>query len=59
MLTQSIDSALQAMADCQARVPHLRDLYRAGSRERAALTRVLAAIEQAKQEIAARSSLPA
>jgi hypothetical protein len=53
MLTQRIDAAIRAMADCQAHVPNLRDLYRAGSRERAALTRVLTAIEQANQELSA------
>jgi hypothetical protein len=57
MLTQRIDAALQAMADCQARVPELRDLYHVGSRERAALTRLLASVERAQRELAARTGV--
>ena len=54
MLTQRIDAAIRAMLDCQAHVPNLRDIYRTGSRERAALTRLLAAVEQAQRELAGR-----
>jgi hypothetical protein len=47
MLTRRIDAALIALSDCRERLPFLRDLSPAGSPRRAALDRVLEAIEQA------------
>jgi hypothetical protein len=47
MHTHRIDAALDAIAACRNRVPALRDLYRAGSRERAALDDLIAAARRA------------
>ena len=41
MITQRIDAAIEAMVACRNRVPYLRDLYRSGSPERAALDELL------------------
>ena len=43
MLSRQVDAALQSMRDCRERVPFLRDQYRPGSAERAALEELLAA----------------
>ena len=37
MLTRKIDAALAALAACRAHAPGLRDCYRPGTSERAAL----------------------
>jgi hypothetical protein len=47
MLTRRIDAALDAIAACRERVPALRDLYRDGSRERAALDELIEAARRA------------
>ncbi len=47
MLTHRIDAALDAIAACRERAPALRDLYRDGSRERAALDDLIAAARRA------------
>lgn len=41
MLTRRIDQALEALTVCRERLPFLRDLYRPGSAERAALEAAL------------------
>ena len=46
MLTRRIDAALDALAVCRARAPGLRDCYRPGSPERAALDALIAALER-------------
>ena len=46
MLTQRIDAALDALAACRARLPGLRDVFRPGAPERAALDDLLAALER-------------
>jgi hypothetical protein len=46
MLTRRIDAALHALTECRARVPPLRDLYRPGSTERAALDDLLEALNR-------------
>jgi hypothetical protein len=51
MLTRRIDAALTALTDCRQRVPALRDLYRPGSAERAALDELLTAIERADRVV--------
>lgn len=47
MLTRRIDAALDAIAACRDRIPALRDLYRDGSWERAALDDLIAAARRA------------
>lgn len=51
MLTERIDRALAALRDCRFRVPALRDLYRPGTPERAALDAVVAAVEAADRTL--------
>lgn len=53
MLTRRIDAALDALFDCQDRVPFLRDLQPPGSKRRAALDGVLEAVDRAKAVMAA------
>ena len=53
MFTRSIDQALEALAACRRRLPSLRDLYREGSPERAALDAALAAVHQADDVLCA------
>jgi len=43
MLTRKIDAALDALAACRAHAPGLRDCYRPGTSERAALDGLVAA----------------
>lgn len=52
MLTRRIDAALHALSDCHERVPFLRDLSPVGSPRRAALERVLDAVEGARAVMA-------
>jgi hypothetical protein len=47
VLTHKIDSALDALDACRARGPALRDCYRPGRPERAALDELLAALDRA------------
>jgi hypothetical protein len=47
MLTRQIDAAMYAMQTCGEHVPFLRDQYRPGSMERAALDDVLASLKRA------------
>jgi hypothetical protein len=47
MLTRRIDAALESLWTCRERLPLLRDLYRPGSPERAALEGVATAIAHA------------
>ncbi|QUD89845.1 hypothetical protein [Phenylobacterium montanum] len=47
MLTQKIDGALDAILACMMRVPALRDAYRPGTPERAALDDLLASLQRA------------
>jgi hypothetical protein len=47
MLTRRIDAALDAIAACSERVPMLRDLYRDGTPERAALDDLINAARRA------------
>jgi hypothetical protein len=47
MLTRRIDAALDAIAACRDRVPALRDLYRDGTPERAALDVLIDAARRA------------
>lgn len=58
MFTRSIDQALEALAACCRRLPPLRDLYREGSPERAALDAALAAVRQADDVLNARYRRP-
>lgn len=46
MLTRRIDAALDALDACRTRAPDLRDCYRPGSPERAALDELMAALER-------------
>ena len=46
MLTRRIDAAFDALAACRDRVPALRDVYRLGSAERAALDGLLEALDR-------------
>ena len=59
MYTRRIDTALDALANCRARVPQLRDLYRAGSHEREALDGVLEALGRAHDAPGSRRPTPA
>ena len=52
MLTRKIDAALNALAACRAHAPGLRDCYRPGAPERAALDRLLAALALAEAALA-------
>jgi hypothetical protein len=47
VLTRRIDLALEALILCRERLPFLRDLYRPGSPERAALEIVLEGLREA------------
>lgn len=47
MLTRRIDAALDALSDCRARAPGLRDIYRPDTPEHLALDEVLAAVRRA------------
>jgi hypothetical protein len=52
MHTHRIDAALDAIAACGNRVPALRDLYRDGTRERAALDELIEAARRASGVLA-------
>jgi len=49
MITRKIDAALEALADCRASLPDLRDLYRRGSPERIALDDLLKALRRTRE----------
>ena len=51
MLTRRIDAALNALTECRARLPPLRDLYRPGSAERAALDDLLEALNRTNEAL--------
>ena len=53
MLTRRIDAALEALWTCRERLPLLRDLFQPGSRERAAIDAVIAAIADADAALGA------
>ena len=46
MLTHKIDGALDALLACMMRLPALRDCYRPGTPERAALDDLMAALQR-------------
>jgi hypothetical protein len=52
MLTRRIDAALDAIAACRDRVPELRNLYRDGTPERAALENLIDAAHRANGVLA-------
>lgn len=52
MLTRRIDQALEALILCRERLPFLRDSYRPGSPERAALDAALEGLRRADQALA-------
>ena len=54
MLTQRIDGALDALAACRSRLPDLRDVFRPGAPERAALDDLLAALARTDAVILSR-----
>jgi len=54
MLTRRIDAALDALAACRSRLPGLRDVFRPGAPERAALDDLLAALERTDAVIGSR-----
>lgn len=54
MLTRRIDAALDALAACRNRLPGLRDVFRPGAPERAALDELLAALERTDAVIGSR-----
>ena len=54
MLTRRIDLALEALVLCRERLPFLRDLYRPGTAERAALDAVLEGLRRADGALAHR-----
>jgi hypothetical protein len=58
MLTRRIDAALEALAACRSRVPGLRDVFRPGGPERAALDDLLAALERTDAVILSRRPAP-
>lgn len=51
MWTRRIDRALEAIGACRRNLPELGELYPAGSREREAIDKALAAVEQARQVV--------
>jgi hypothetical protein len=58
MLTRRIDSAIESLWTCRERLPFLRELYRPGSPERAALDDVLAAIRRADTVLLGQGASP-
>ena len=58
MLTRRIDAALDALAACRDRVPFLRDLYRAGTIERAALDDLLDALRRTDDALSGAGTRP-
>ena len=54
MLTRRIDAALDVLAACRDRLPHLRDVFGPGAPERAALDELLAAMARADAVILTR-----
>jgi hypothetical protein len=58
MWTRRIDRALEAMMSCRRRLPDLAELYAAGSPEREALIRAVAAVEDAQRVIFGRHARP-
>lgn len=59
MLTHKIDAALDALLACAMRLPALRDCYRPGTPERAALDNLLAALQHADAALFTRRALAA
>jgi hypothetical protein len=57
MLTRKIDVALDALAACRAHAPGLRDCYRPGTSERAALDGLLAALERTDAALTPRTDV--
>jgi hypothetical protein len=53
MLTRRIDAAFQALAACRDRLPALREIYRAGSPERAPLDDLMEALRRAEDALLA------
>jgi hypothetical protein len=58
VFTRSIDQALDALAACRRRLPSLRDLFREGSAERAAIDAALAAVGAADDVLTGRYRPP-
>ena len=54
MLTRTIDAALDALTGCRARAPGLRDCYRPGTPERAALDALMAALKRTEAALSPR-----
>jgi hypothetical protein len=54
MLSQRIDAALDALAVCRSGLPGLRDVFRPGAPERAALDDLLAALARTDAVILSR-----
>ncbi|MDR3513452.1 MAG: hypothetical protein P4L73_17575 [Caulobacteraceae bacterium] len=46
MLTHKIDGALDALLACMMRLPALRDCYRSGTAERAALDELMTSLQR-------------
>lgn len=51
MWTRRIDRALEAIGSCRRRLPELGELYPAGSPEREAIDKAVAAVEQARRVV--------
>jgi hypothetical protein len=58
VLTRRIDQALEALIVCRERLPFLRDLYRPGSVERAALEAALEGLNAAQNALMDRRAAP-
>jgi hypothetical protein len=58
VLTRRIDQAFEALILCRERLPVLRDLYRPGSPERAALDAVLEGLRRADHALSQRCGQP-
>ena len=56
MITRHIDAALDALEACRSRLPWLRDFYRPGTPEHAALEEVLGALNRADAVLLERPS---
>ena len=54
MLTDRIDAALSALADCRRRLPDLRDIYHPGAPERLALNDLLDALRRTDEVLLGR-----
>ena len=56
MISRHIDAALDALETCRSRLPWLRDFYRPGTPEHAALEEALGALNRADAVLLDRSS---